>query len=356
MQSFIPKKVLIVQTAFIGDVVLATGLIESVKQKWPRALLDFVAIPSTTNLLEKNPHLRRIIVFDKRGRHRRIYPFWRLVRQLRAESYDLALVPHRSFRSAGLVWLARARHRVGFDRSAAPWFFHQRLAYRQAHEIERNLDLLLPFGGGQALPPRIYWGPEDAARVDEVLNDREKAAAPFVALAPGSAWYTKRWPREHFVELAIRLIRQLGCTVVLIGGQADALLCEQIRHAAGTGCCSVAGRLTLRQTAALLHRCETLVSNDSAPTHLGVAAQCRVIALFGSTAPAFGFAPYDPQKERHAVIEEPMACRPCTDHGRQRCPLGSLDCLRLITPERVLARIANMRKEPVTADGADLAH
>lgn len=356
MQDFMPEKVLIVQTAFIGDVILATALVESVKQKWPLASIDFVVIPAAANLLEKNPHLRRVVIFDKRGVHRRSYGIWRFARQLRAENYDLALVPHRSFRSASLVWMARVPLRVGFDRSAAPWAFHHTLVYRQTHEVERNLDLLLPFGGAKELPPKIYWSAEDATRIDEVLRPQPTDGVPVVALAPGSVWYTKRWPQEYFQELAKRAIDKLGCLVVLVGGQEDVVLCKQIRDAVGSNCLSVAGQLTLRQTAALLQRCEMLVSNDSAPTHLGVAAQCRVITIFGSTKPAFGFAPYDPEGDRHAIFEQSLSCRPCTDHGRRRCPLGTLDCLRLITPERVLAKIAETFKEAVSEHDQNLAY
>jgi heptosyltransferase-2 len=137
--------------------------------------------------------------------------------------------------------------------------------------------------------------------------------------------------------------------VVLIGGKEDIELCRKISVAVGGRCYSIAGEVTLRQTAAFLNRCAILVSNDSAPTHLAVAAQCRVITIFGSTAPVFGFAPYDPSGHRHAVMEAKLPCRPCTDHGRRSCPLGTLECLNSITPGRVLAKINELLLEPVSA-------
>jgi heptosyltransferase-2 len=349
MQTSTPEKVLIVQTAFIGDVILATALVESVKRKWPGVMIDFVSIPAAANILECNPAVRRVVSFYKRGKHRGIFRLWRFARTLRREHYDLALVPHRSLRSALLVWMAGIPQRAGFDRSAGRWFFTDIVAYRRVHEVERNLDLLKPFGGGMAYPPKIYWSEDDDKKVEAVLSARTRQLPPIVALAPGSIWFTKRWPQENFAELAKSVLDVTGGMVVLIGGTDDADLCRKISVAVGSRCYSVAGELTLRQTAALLNRCALLVSNDSAPTHMAVAARCRVITIFGSTTPEFGFAPYDPSRNRHAVLETRLSCRPCTDHGRRKCPLGTLECLHSITPGRVLAKINDMLLEPANA-------
>jgi heptosyltransferase-2 len=349
MPTFTPKNVLIVQTAFIGDVILATALVESVKHKWPDVAIDFVVIPAAANILECNPAVRRVVSFYKRGKHRGIFKLWKFARTLRAERYDLAIVPHRSLRSALLPWLASIPHRVGFDRSAGRWLFTDIVAYRRVHEVERNLDLLKPFGGGMAYPPKMYWSEDDDKKVGTTLNTRTRQLTPIVALAPGSVWYTKRWPQEYFEELAESVLDSTRGMVVLIGGSEDAALCTKISAAVGGRCYSVAGELSLRQTAALLNRCTVLVSNDSAPTHLAVASHCRVITIFGSTTPEFGFAPYDPSGTRHAVVEARLSCRPCTDHGRRKCPLGTLECMNSITPGRVVAKINDILLEPASA-------
>jgi len=343
-----PEKVLIVQTAFIGDVVLATALVESVKRKWPEAIIDFVAIPAAANVLEQNPNIRRVISFYKRGKHRGILRLWRFARKLRVEKYDLALVPHRSLRSAALVWIASIPRRVGFDRSAGRWLLTDIVPYHRVNEVERNLDLLKPFGAGVAQSPRIYWNEEDGKKVNAVLGTRTRQLSPIITLAPGSVWYTKRWPQENYEELAKSVLDTFDGMVVLIGGAEDAELCKKISGAVGSRCYSVAGEFTLRQTAAFLSRCAVLVSNDSAPTHIAVASQCRVITIFGSTVPAFGFSPYDPSGKRHSIFEINLSCRPCTDHGRRTCPLGTLECLNSITPGRVLAKVSEMLMEPVS--------
>jgi heptosyltransferase-2 len=330
------KKILIVQTAFIGDVVLATPLAEAAQQMFPGSRIDFLVIPAAANLLEKNPFIRRVLLFDKRGRQRGVAALWRMAARLKQEQYDLALVPHRSLRSALLVWLAKIPQRIGFDRNTGAWLFTTRVPYRQKHEVERNLDLLHVLKGASSIPsPKIIWDGTDTQIVDSFWGDNIKGKW-FCALAPGSVWATKRWPAERFIELARRLIAETGARIYLIGGQSDAEVCSCLEREIGEACTNTAGKLTLRQSAALLDRCQILVSNDSAPTHLGVATRCKVITIFGPTVPAFGFAPFG---DGHAVVEKNLSCRPCSSHGSRSCPLGTHACMWEIGVDEVLQRI-----------------
>ena len=161
---------------------------------------------------------------------------------------------------------------------------------------------------------------------------------PMVALAPGSVWFTKRWPEEHFLAVARALLHD-GVPVVLVGGADDAALCARIAEGCGEGAAilNAAGRLSLLQSAELLRRCALLVSNDSAPMHLAGAVGTPVFALFGATVPSFGFAPLGP---RDRVFElQGLACRPCGIHGGQECPIGTFVCMRDLTPASLLAPI-----------------
>jgi heptosyltransferase-2 len=334
------RKILIVQTAFIGDVILATPLAEAALQRFPGSRVDFMAIPAAANLLEKNPFVHQVLIFDKRGRQRGLAALWKMATRLKRERYDLALVPHRSLRSALLVWLAEIPQRVGFDRSAGAWFFTTRVPYRQKPEVERNLDLLRALNGAIAIPsPKIVWDETDTRIVDSFFDDTIKGRW-FCALAPGSVWATKRWLPGHFAELARRLIAETDARIYLIGGKDDAELCARLAREIGDACLNTAGKLTLRQSAALLDRCQILVSNDSAPTHLGVATRCKVITIFGPTVPAFGFAPFG---DGHMVIEKNLSCRPCSSHGSKRCPIGTHACMLEIPVEEVFARVLILR-------------
>jgi heptosyltransferase-2 len=334
-----PQKILIVQTAFIGDVILATPLAAAAQRLFEPCEVHFMAIPAAANLLEKNPHIQRVWIYDKRGRQNGLRAWWRLARELRKVEFDLALVPHRSLRSAALVRRAGIPRRIGFDRSAGAFLFTDRVRYTEKHEVERNLDLLLPFG---EIPshrqPAVYWDEADVVRVAQTLAASSQLRRK-IAIAPGSVWATKRWPEDRFGSLAGRLIAECDADLFLIGGREDAALCQSIQRRAGAHCHSAAGVLTLRQSAALLDRCEVLISNDSAPTHLGAATTCRVLTIYGPTVPRFGFAPYG---SAHEVMERNLPCRPCSVHGSQKCPLGTHACMLEISVDEVLARVIRM--------------
>jgi heptosyltransferase-2 len=334
------KKILIVQTAFIGDVILATPLAEAAQQIFPDCQIDFMTIPAAANLLEKNPFINRVLTFDKRGKQRGWRALWKLAKSLQAENYDLALVPHRSLRSALLVRLAKIPQRLGFDRSAGSWLFTQRVPYLQKHEVERNLDLLRVFNTHFATPsPKIFWDEND----EQIVAQLQKNAVNsdwLIALAPGSVWATKRWPAQRFIELAQRLIGETGAFIYLIGGATDAEICAEISAALHNNSVNTAGKLSLRQSAALLDGCKILVSNDSAPTHLGVTTRCKVVTIFGPTVPAFGFAPFG---REHVVIERELSCRPCSSHGGNRCPLGTHACMWEISVDEVFKAIMKLK-------------
>ena len=330
------ERVLIVQTAFIGDVILATPLAEAIAAMFPGCQCDYVVIPAACNLLEQNPNVHKVWSYDKRGRQRGVVALWRFARALRQQDYDVALVPHRSLRSAVLVRLAGIPRRIGFDRSAGWFLFSDIVKYRQTHEVERNLDLLAQLGEFPSrVVPRIYWNEEDEQALINCLAGVVDTDYLF-AIAPGSVWPTKRWPPERFAELAKALNAASQTAVLLIGGDGDRELCEAIRQLTGGRCINTAGQLTLRQSAALLSKCRLLISNDSAPTHLGIASGCRVLTIFGPTVPRFGFYPYG---QSDGVAELDLPCRPCTSHGSRHCPLGTHACMEDLSVAMVLQKV-----------------
>ncbi len=337
------SKILIIQTAFIGDLVLTTPLIRAVRKGFPQAGISVLTIPQTADLLGDNPHIDTVILYDKRKKERGIRAFLQLVKKLRKERFDLAIVPHRSLRSALLAALSRIPQRVGFNTSAGVFLFTHKVFYRKdVHEIKRNLDLLRPFGIYlRDKSPEVFPSPQDRERAAELLrrNGIQASHRP-VAIAPGSVWPTKCWPPERFTEVARLLFEEFGIKVVLIGGEADRRLCQRIAEALPSGAGAVAaGQMSLRQSAALLEMCALLLSNDSAPVHLAVAMKTPVVAIFGPTVPAFGFAPWG---EGHTVVQKPLECRPCGVHGGKKCPRGHFQCMKGISPEQVLGEICRI--------------
>ena len=335
--------VLVIQTAFLGDVVLSTPLLAALADRY--GPVDVVTTPAAAALLETHPAVGTVIRYDKRGADRGLRGLWRLGRRLRARRYLRAYLPHRSWRSAALAALAGVAERTGFADSPAAVTYTRRVPRpTSGHEVERLLTLA-PTDADAGPPPvravHLALTADDRAAADAWLRERNVGAG-FVALAPGSIWGTKRW--AGYAELAAAL----DAPVVVIGGRDDAVLADQVVAAAPGRAYSAAGTLGLRASAALIARAGVLVTNDSAPLHLATAVGTPVVAIFGPTVPAFGFGP---RGQRDAIVEHPsLACRPCSAHGPQVCPLGHHRCMRELSVASVLAAVATV--SAVEAHGA----
>ena len=316
--------VLVIQTAFLGDAVLTTGLLDQLAERF--GPVDVVATPAAEPLFLTHPAVRRTWRYDKRGTDRGIVGLLRLAAQLRSVGYAGAYLPHRSLRTAMLARGAGIPERIGFTGSPGSWSYTRRIPRPPSGpEAERLLSLAEPPPG---TPARVSLGliAEDHEQAVDWLASRGIAPG-FVALAPGSIWGTKRWP--YYAELAAALDEP----VVIVGGPEDRPLADTL--AGGKDSVHVAaGALSLRASAALLARARVLVTNDSAPLHLATAVGTRVVAVFGPTVPAFGFGP---RGARDRIVEHAgLDCRPCSSHGPQVCPLGHHRCMREISVAWVL--------------------
>jgi heptosyltransferase-2 len=319
---------MVIQTAFLGDVVLTTPLISVLAERHGR--IDVVTTPAAGGLLETHPGVRSVIRYDKNGADRGLWGIRRLAFELRARQYSTAYLPHRSVRSAALALLSGARERIGFADSPAAITYTRRVPRSlTGHEVER----LLALAGGAQEAPSVSLGltADDHAAAEKWLQ-AHGVPGGFVALAPGSIWGTKRWP--YYSELAAGLDR--AC--VIVGGADDSALADEIVAAAAGRVVSAAGALNLRASAALISRAAVLVTNDSAPLHLATAVATPIVALFGPTIPEFGFGPRG--RSDVALGRQELACRPCSKHGPEICPLGHHRCMRELTAETVTAALA----------------
>ena len=332
------QKILIIQTAFLGDVILTTPVIDTLAEKYGQAEIDFLTIPPSVNLIETHPAVSHVLVFDKRGGDSGIKGLLRIAERMQNRKYDICICPHRSLRSAFIAWRTRAGIRIGFETSAWKYAFTHRIRYQvDRHEIERNLSLLHPLGLDSPIrKPSVFPDETDRQHVSRILSEAGLAnSEKLFAVAPGSVWATKRWPKLYYAELC-RLAGESGWQPVLIGSREDLELCEEIAGRSGHGI-NLAGKFTLRQAGELLSRCQALLTNDSAPLHLGMAFDIPVFAIFGPTIPGFGFAPFGP---KGIILErDDVGCRPCTRHGGKTCPVKTFDCMELIDPESVFKRV-----------------
>jgi lipopolysaccharide heptosyltransferase II len=320
---------LVIQTAFLGDVVLTTPLLSALAER--HGPLDVVTTPMAAALLETHPAVAEVIQYDKRGADRGAAGLWRLGQRLRARRYAWVYLPHGSWRSAGLALLTGAAERTGFADSTAAVTYTTRVpAATRGHQVERLLGLAGP--RVEAAPP-VSLG---LTREDRLVAERwlaERGLGPgFIALAPGSIWGTKRWPYYPALAAAVE------GPIVVLGSGEDTALAGEIQLAAPGRTHTAAGVVSLRTAAALLERAAVLVTNDSAPLHLATAAGTPVVAVFGPTVPAFGFGP---RGQRDLVVEhDGLPCRPCSSHGPRVCPLGHHRCMGELSVERVGAAVA----------------
>ncbi len=330
---------LVVQTSFLGDVVLTTPLVAQLARRGP---VDVVTTTAGAALLANNPDVRRVVVYDKRGRHAGAGGLWTIARDVRAPASDaVAYMAQGSLRSAALAWVAGYGERVGFTTSAGRWLYTKRLAYgRDQHHAERLWRLAA--GSAVAAPdpetlrPRLYPGEAERTTVDQLLHNAGHAGEPLLALAPGSVWATKRWP--YYADLARRLTTR--GRLIVVGSDEDSDLATAIVDATFGSAIDATGRLSLLGSAELLGRCGVLVSNDSAPQHLASAMGTPTIAIFGPTVPRFGFGPLAP---RSVIVEHPsLDCRPCDAHGPARCPLGHWRCMRELDVDMVAIEVASL--------------
>ncbi|MFO7721916.1 MAG: glycosyltransferase family 9 protein [Bacteroidales bacterium] len=314
------KKVLIIQTASIGDVILVTPVLEALHQNRPDARIDLLVKNGMEQLFNRHPFVHNVLVWQKaKGKYKSLH---RLIHQVRSEKYDVVINVQR-FMSSGLITvLSGAGTTIGFGKNPLSKLFTHRVEHKigdpSVHEVDRNCALLKPLGIDPTPIIKLYPAQQDYGAIQAY---QVKA---YICLAPASLWFTKQFPREKWVELLDNLPHHYRC--YLLGSQADTDFLKRISNKTmHPDVISLAGQLTLLQTAALMSAAVMNYCNDSAPLHLASAVNAPVTAIFCSTIPAFGFGPRS-DKSWIAETEENLACRPCGIHGLKSCPEGHFRC------------------------------
>lgn len=317
IQSLV-KRILFIQTAFLGDVILATAAIAEAKRLFPDSEIDVVVKKGNESLLENNPKINQVIVFDKaNGKFKEIF---RLRKIFSTRHYDIVFNFHRFGSSGILTLLSGAKKKYGFRKNPFSFAFTKRFEHEignGTHEVARNLQLLKEFGARSLVRPELH--PSDSAW----KKTRPFKSNPYYCLAPASVWFTKQLPEHKWIEL----IHRLGAThtIYLIGAPGDHALCERIKEASQQdNVVNLAGRLNLLDSAALMKDAVRNFVNDSGPLHIASAMNAPVTAFFCSTVPEFGFGPLS---EDRVILEvQGLDCRPCGLHGHKACPQGHFKC------------------------------
>ena len=307
-------KVLVIQTAFLGDVVLATSVINSIKEQIPTATVDVLVKKGHETLLLDHPSIRKVKTFDKQRKWREIT---RLIRENRREKYSHIINIHRFFSSGLLAVLSRGKTLVGFDKN--PWsrFYTLRLPHpvmQGIHETDRNFTLVSALGIERKAKPSLFPGENARQKVQAYQQE------PYVCFAPASVWETKQLPMEQWVELS----KKQDHVIYLLGGPSDHTLCESISTQSTGRTVNLADQLSLMESIALMKGAVRNYVNDSGPLHFASAVNAPVTAFFCSTVTDFGFGPLSDDSEVKEVSG--LDCRPCGLHGKKECPEGHFKC------------------------------
>ena len=311
-------RILVIQTAFLGDVILATPIWENIHAAYPHAQIDVVVKKENESLLIGHPFLHQVFIFDKRHKVKNL---WNLGKTLRSHQYDLVINLQRFASSGILTMLARGKESRGFQKNPLSFFFSKRYSHEMKpnwHEVDRNLCLISDLVAAPIRRPQLFPSKEDLNSV-QIYQD-----VPYYCLAPTSVWFTKQAP----LEIWFKLIDKLAATnaqIYLLGAPSDrAYLDEIVKNRRTPQVINLAGQLPLLQSAALMAGAKHNYVNDSGPLHLASATNAPVSAFFCSTVPEFGFGPLS---ENATIIEvKNLDCRPCGLHGHKVCPKGHFRC------------------------------
>ncbi len=324
------QKILIIQTAFIGDVVLSTPIIEALRRYSIDFVIDILVRKGNESLLHNHPILNKIWVWDKK--HQKIKNQFHLIRSFRSEKYDYVINLQR-FLSSGLFTLfSGSKRTIGFDKNPLSFLFSHSIKHQiQAgiHETERNLSLLTPILGHKPQSSMVLY-----PSMDDFASVQKHQLQPYLVIAPTSVWFTKQYPENKWIDFIQKVDSKFK--IFLIGGPTDRFYIQSIISKSGSDRCeNLAGNLSFLQSAALMYGATMNYVNDSAPLHLASALNAPTAAIFCSTTPDFGFGPLSELSE---VIETTLKldCKPCGLHGKNTCPKNHFDCAQTIQTEQLL--------------------
>jgi heptosyltransferase-2 len=323
------QKFLVIQTAFTGDVVLATALIEKLHKFFPDASIDMLVRKGNEGLLTAHPFLNEVLIWNKK--EKKLKNLRLLLTVIRKKKYDKVINLQRFTSTGILTAFSGAKEKIGFDKNPLSIFFTKKISHhfeKDIHEVERNNQLIKDFTDDSFVKPKLYPSQKNEEEV------RPYTFQPYVCMMPASVWFTKQYPKEKWIDLINNFPSEYA--IFLLGGKEDVQLCESIKSESGNKKVEVlAGKLNFLSSAALMRGAKMSYSNDSAPLHFASATDAPVTAIFCSTIPAFGFYPLS-TKSFIVQTDLPLACKPCSLHGLKACPLGHFKCARTIETEKLL--------------------
>jgi heptosyltransferase-2 len=340
------KRILVCRTDRIGDVLLSTPVIRNLREKYPHAYIAMMVSSYAREIVEGNPYLDEVIVYDKEGIHKRLSQSIRFSRALRDKAFELAIILHPTNRVHLLTFFAGIPRRVGYDRKFG-FLLTDRIKHvkqlGEKHESEYNLDLLRYLG----IEPRdkTLFMPirKDAEEYAERILKKEGVNSSDLLLAvhPAASCPSKIWPNERFAEVANTLSRKYGFKILVMAGPKDTALAQKLIQSLRYPAINLAGRTSVAELASFLRRSTLFISNDSGPVHIASAVGVPVVSIFGRAQKGLGPLRWGPVGLRDKFLHRQVGCIECLAHNCQK----EFACLKAITVEDVLRAAEEILKD-----------
>lgn len=340
------RRILIVRTDRLGDVLISTPVIKALRKHYPSSHIAMMTSPFTKEIVDGNPFLDEVIVLDKDGRDQGLFATLKFVAGLKKKKFDLAIILHPTLRTHLICFLSDIKERIGYDRKA-PYFLTKILPHDKQqglkHEVEYNFDLLKPLGIEEA-DRQLYMPIKKSSEVfvENILKESGMTSGDrIIAVNPAASCVSKRWPVARFAELVDRLTASCHVKIVLVADVAHQEICRQLMSMARCKPLDLSGKFSLSQLASLFRRCALVISNDSGPVHLAVAVGTPVISIFGRNQPGLGPLRWGPLGESDVVMHKKTDCLVCLAHD---C-LNHFKCLEAISVEEVVEHAQRLLHE-----------
>lgn len=338
-----PNKILIIRLSSIGDIILTTPVIRILKQHFPNSQIDFVIKKQFADLLKNHPSIDKLIIFDNARQQNDLK---RIKREIKQQQYDLIIDLHKNFRSYFLTINGKAKKVLRYKKFIVRRWL---LVSFKWNLFKQSVPIYLRY----LIPLKKLGFKYDNLGLDIFVDKKtkqlvEKKYADFfnqnfealIGIAPGASFFTKRWTSQGFEAVINHFGQRKKLGIILFGNEADRELIETLNITNNQSIINAAGELSIIESAALMDKCDLLLTNDSGLMHLASALKKKVVAIFGSTTRELGFFPTTTE---HIVIENLNAiCRPCSHVGKNNCPKKHFDCIKKIHPAQVIGAVETL--------------
>jgi heptosyltransferase-2 len=312
------KNILVIQTAFIGDAILASSVLEKLHAFFPEAKISILVRKGNESLYLDHPFLTQTLVWNKQeGKYKSLF---RLLKIIRAQKFDTVINLHRFASSGFLTAFSKARYTSGYDKNPFSFLFDNKSKHKIGdgrHEIDRYNDLIESITDKTIAKPKLYPTFKQFSKIEPFVSQA------FVCMAPSSVWFTKQLPKDKWIELCNSIPKEV--VIYLLGGPSDKTLCEEIKNKSTHESFQIlAGELSLLESCELMKHAKMNYVNDSGPLHLASAGNSPTTAFFCSTIPKYGFYPL--AYNSNVIEVRDLYCKPCGLHGYKTCPKNNFRC------------------------------